>query len=77
MAVILPVALIRLYQILISPFLGQVCRFSPTCSEYMIQALRVHGLFKGTWLGVRRIGRCHPFNPGGYDPVPEKDSVNR
>lgn len=77
MAVLLPVALVRLYQILVSPLLGPSCRFSPTCSEYMIQALRIHGLFKGVWLGVRRIGRCHPFNPGGYDPVPGRDSVNK
>ncbi len=76
-AVLIPVALVRAYQILISPLLGPVCRFSPSCSEYMIQALRTHGLFRGAWLGVRRISRCHPFNPGGYDPVPGKEPVSK
>ncbi|HOD07094.1 MAG TPA: membrane protein insertion efficiency factor YidD [Myxococcota bacterium] len=70
-----PIALIRIYQTLISPLLGPVCRFAPSCSEYTLEALRIHGLFKGSWLGIRRIARCHPFNPGGYDPVPGRDSV--
>ena len=62
--------LIRGYQIAISPMLGNRCRYFPSCSEYAIEALEKHGIFKGGWLGVRRIGRCHPWQPGGYDPVP-------
>lgn len=64
------VLLIRLYQKLLSPFLGNNCRFHPTCSEYMAQAVTKYGVFKGGWMGVKRIGRCHPMHPGGYDPVP-------
>lgn len=48
------------------------CRFYPTCSEYMYEAIQVHGLFRGGWMGLKRIGRCNPFNPGGFDPVPPK-----
>jgi len=62
--------LIRAYQLAISPMLGSRCRFSPSCSEYSMDALRRHGLLKGLWLAMRRIGRCHPWHPGGYDPVP-------
>ena len=62
--------LIRVYQLAVSPMLGSRCRFHPSCSEYSIGALRRHGLFKGLWLAVRRVGRCHPWHPGGYDPVP-------
>lgn len=62
--------LIRAYQLAISPMLGNRCRFHPSCSEYSMEALRRHGLFRGLWLAVRRIGRCHPWHPGGYDPVP-------
>lgn len=65
----LAVGLIRVYQRLISPLLGPRCRFRPTCSEYTVQALRKYGLVKGLWLGLRRIARCHPWNPGGYDPL--------
>lgn len=61
---------IRGYQLFISPVLPKTCRFYPTCSAYFIEALEKHGVFKGTYLGVRRILRCHPWNPGGYDPVP-------
>ncbi len=64
------IGLIRLYQYALSPFIGPSCRFTPTCSEYACQALRKHGFLKGVWLGVRRISRCHPWNPGGHDPVP-------
>lgn len=64
------VALLRLYQRWVSPALGQRCRFAPSCSHYAVDALRAHGLLKGSWLAVRRVGRCHPWNPGGYDPVP-------
>jgi len=64
------IILIRGYQILISPFLGRNCRFEPTCSSYAMEALAKYGFFKGTWLAVRRILHCHPFHPGGFDPVP-------
>jgi uncharacterized protein len=63
-------ALIRGYQLLLSPFLGQNCRFYPTCSSYMQEAIERYGVIKGLWLGVRRLLRCHPWNPGGVDPVP-------
>ncbi|MBK9019077.1 MAG: membrane protein insertion efficiency factor YidD [Sulfuritalea sp.] len=62
--------LIRGYQLAISPMLGNRCRFHPSCSDYAIEALRRHGLLKGLWLAVRRVGSCHPWHPGGYDPVP-------
>jgi hypothetical protein len=62
--------LIRGYQLAISPILGNHCRFEPSCSEYSMNALRRHGLLRGLWLAVRRIVRCHPWDPGGYDPVP-------
>jgi uncharacterized protein len=60
---------LRLYQIAISPLLPSACRFHPTCSEYMRQAIGQHGALKGTWMGLRRLARCHPFHSGGYDPV--------
>jgi putative membrane protein insertion efficiency factor len=63
-------ALIRSYQRYISPQLGSNCRFYPTCSHYMYEAIEKYGVVQGGWLGVRRIARCHPFNPGGFDPVP-------
>jgi len=62
--------LIRVYQLAISPMLGNRCRFHPSCSEYSMEALRRYGLIKGSWLAVRRVGCCHPWHPGGYDPVP-------
>ncbi len=62
--------LIRLYQRFISPALPASCRFTPTCSEYTRQAILKHGPLKGIWLGTKRILKCHPFHPGGYDPVP-------
>jgi putative membrane protein insertion efficiency factor len=65
------VAPIRLYQRLISPFLGPRCRFYPSCSEYAAGSILRHGPIKGLYLGVRRILRCHPWNPGGFDEVPE------
>lgn len=64
------VVLIRGYQILISPLLGPRCRFYPSCSHYALDAVRTHGALRGGWLALRRLGRCHPLNPGGYDPVP-------
>jgi putative membrane protein insertion efficiency factor len=64
--------LLRGYQLLISPMLGPRCRFYPSCSNYAIEALRVHGAARGAWLAARRVGRCHPWNAGGLDPVPPK-----
>lgn len=61
---------IRLYQRLVSPFLPPTCRYTPTCSSYAITALERYGVLKGGWLALRRIGRCHPWSPGGSDPVP-------
>lgn len=61
---------IRGYQKFISPALPPSCRFSPTCSQYTLEAVSKYGALKGIWLGARRLVRCHPFNPGGYDPVP-------
>ena len=58
----------RLYQLLISPLLGPRCRFHPTCSSYFIESVRKYGAIRGGWRGLRRICRCHPWNPGGYDP---------
>jgi hypothetical protein len=63
-------SLIRLYQITLSPFLGQQCRFTPSCSEYTRLAIERYGACRGSWLGLRRILRCQPFCPGGHDPVP-------
>jgi putative membrane protein insertion efficiency factor len=63
-------ALIRAYQLLLSPFLGHHCRFTPSCSQYAAEAIARHGALRGCWLALRRIVRCHPFCPGGYDPVP-------
>jgi putative membrane protein insertion efficiency factor len=63
-------ALIRAYRYAIRPLLGANCRFAPTCSEYAQEAIVKHGVFKGTWLAMRRILRCHPYHSGGYDPVP-------
>ena len=62
--------LLRFYKRFISPLLPPMCRFEPTCSVYTMQAVEKYGAFKGTWLGIRRLGRCHPLNPGGWDPVP-------
>jgi putative membrane protein insertion efficiency factor len=64
------VALIRLYQLLVSPLLPPACRFYPTCSHYALSAVSEHGLLRGGWLALRRLARCHPFHPGGVDFVP-------
>ena len=68
--------LIRFYQVAISPYTPASCRYSPTCSHYSVEALKIHGLFKGGWLGVKRISKCHPWGGSGYDPVPEKEVNN-
>ncbi|MDE6139522.1 MAG: membrane protein insertion efficiency factor YidD [Alistipes sp.] len=64
------IVLVRFYQYCISPLKPPSCRFTPTCSQYALEALRKHGLIKGTWLTVRRLLRCHPWGGSGYDPVP-------
>ena len=66
------IALIKCYQWFISPFCPGVCRFRPTCSQYMIEAIKIHGIFKGMFLGLKRLLRCHPWGGYGYDPVPAK-----
>ncbi|SDD92606.1 membrane protein insertion efficiency factor YidD [Riemerella columbipharyngis] len=66
------IAMIKFYQYAISPWLGKNCRYTPTCSQYTLQALREYGLIKGMWLGIKRISRCHPWGGSGYDPVPNK-----
>lgn len=65
--------LIKGYRTLISPLFPPVCRFQPTCSSYALEAVNQFGAWHGSWLAIRRILRCHPFHPGGYDPVPQKD----
>jgi len=62
---------IRAYRLVLSPWVGMHCRFQPTCSEYALEALSRHGAFRGSWLILRRLGRCRPGGPSGYDPVPD------
>ena len=69
--------LIRGYQLIISPLLGSNCRFMPTCSEYAMESLRSHGLIKGSYLTIKRIGKCHPWGGHGYDPIPTKKLENK
>lgn len=64
------VGVLTVYRLLVSPMYGQTCRFYPSCSAYALEAVQRHGAAKGSWLAVRRLGRCHPWNPGGVDPVP-------
>jgi putative membrane protein insertion efficiency factor len=64
------IILIKIYQVIISPLLGPKCRFTPTCSLYAMEAFKKYGLFKGFWLAVKRVSRCHPRGGSGYDPVP-------
>ncbi|MEJ2176403.1 MAG: membrane protein insertion efficiency factor YidD [Gammaproteobacteria bacterium] len=63
--------LIKTYKLIVSPFMGQNCRFHPSCSNYSMEAIRIHGAFKGVVLSLRRILKCQPMHPGGYDPVPD------
>lgn len=67
------IALIRVYQICLSPFFGQHCRFTPSCSHYAIESLQKHGVVNGFWLIIKRLSRCHPWHVGGYDAVPSAD----
>jgi len=71
------ILLVQGYRLLIGPFLGNNCRYYPTCSSYMIEAIELHGPVKGVWLGTKRILRCHPFHPGGVDPVPLPEEKHR
>jgi len=64
------IALIKIYQLIISPWLGPKCRYTPTCSQYAVEALKKYGPLKGLWLAIKRISRCHPWGGHGYDPVP-------
>ena len=68
------IGFVRGYQYLLGPFLGNHCRFHPSCSHYAIEAIEVHGAWQGMGLTLRRLLRCHPWHPGGYDPVPEKSN---
>ncbi|MEM5497882.1 membrane protein insertion efficiency factor YidD [Paraglaciecola mesophila] len=73
----IPIGLIRLYQLWLSPMLGQNCRFHPTCSYYAIEAIKQHGIIIGGWLSIKRILKCHPLHSGGIDLVPEKKKQNK
>ena len=64
------IGLLKAYRLAISPLLGRNCRYHPSCSEYAIEAVQRHGVLRGSWLAIKRVGRCHPFSRGGYDPVP-------
>lgn len=70
------IRLIRLYQLTLSVVIGPRCRFYPSCSSYAMEAIEKHGILRGSWLSMRRIGRCHPLNPGGLDPVPDNELTN-
>lgn len=65
------VTLIKLYQVALSPFFGQQCRFTPTCSQYAVECIQQHGAFKGSFLAIKRLSHCHPWHAGGHDPVPK------
>ncbi len=67
------ILLVRIYQVAISPYFPSSCRYQPTCSHYTLEALKVHGLFRGGWLAIKRISSCHPLGGSGFDPVPPED----
>ena len=69
------IKLLRAYQFIISPLLGANCRFYPSCSSYTIRALEIHGIIKGSYLAIKRLGKCHPWHPGGIDEVPSKPNT--
>jgi len=69
------IALIKLYRYTISPYLAPSCRFTPTCSSYAIEAVERFGIFRGSWMAMRRISRCHPWHEAGYDPVPDNNDL--
>ncbi|WP_262851354.1 membrane protein insertion efficiency factor YidD [Mumia quercus] len=69
------IALLKAYRFAISPLYGQVCRYYPSCSAYALGAVEEHGALRGSWMAVRRIGRCHPWAAGGYDPVPPRSAA--
>ncbi len=71
------IGLIRIYQRFVSPYKPRTCRFYPTCSHYALEAIQVHGALRGGWLATRRVLRCHPLNPGGFDPVPPKQPASK
>jgi len=71
------IALVRFYQLAISPLLGANCRYSPTCSQYTVEAIKEWGPLRGTWLGIKRFARCHPWGGHGYDPVPPKKETKQ
>ena len=71
------IGFLKLYRLTISPMYGQVCRFYPSCSAYALEAVERHGAVRGSWLAARRLARCHPWNPGGYDPVPAHPGSRR
>ncbi|MAX81077.1 MAG: membrane protein insertion efficiency factor YidD [Crocinitomicaceae bacterium] len=71
------IGLVKIYQLFISPLLGSNCRYTPTCSQYSIDAIREWGPFKGLWLAIKRISSCHPWGGHGYDPVPKKDKKKK
>jgi putative membrane protein insertion efficiency factor len=70
------IALIKLYRYVISPYLAPSCRYTPTCSSYAIEAVERFGVFRGSWMAMRRIGRCHPWHSAGYDPVPDNNNLS-
>ncbi len=74
---LLLIGLLKAYRALISPLYGQVCRYHPSCSAYALEAVTEHGSLRGTWLAVRRLGHCHPWAAGGYDPVPPRNVSSR
>ncbi|WP_100398628.1 membrane protein insertion efficiency factor YidD [Bacillus sp. FJAT-44742] len=71
------IKILRFYQRFISPLTPPTCRFHPTCSQYSLEAVRTYGALKGSWLTIKRLLKCHPFHPGGFDPVPEKKNQNK